>query len=830
MNVAKRLEAKDSTVRSQFSRFILVGGISTIINYSVFYALFSLGYNYLIASAVGYIVGAVFGYVFNARLTFKKKAGLSVIPYFSVYTFSLVTGLGVLKFFASSLNINPLLANLLAIGYTTMTNFLGSRYIAFNEKFRLPPFFTSRIFLFVLSLKLVFAFFFASEFLTNFFVPFVKYFVANPLSNPYQHFFDAGMTKTFPYPPLMLYILSVPYILLGIFGGPFFDIFAARLPLITADIAVFYVLYSYFRGREKYSLLFYWASPVVFYVTYIHGQLDLVPVAFLFFSVYFLVNRRYLVSAALLGAGLATKSFVFVALPLFAVYIIKKRVGLVESAGIILASLAVYAVLLMPFVFSSGFLHMVFLAEEQFRIFNLSVPLSQSLIYYILPAAYAYIIFKSLSYKKITREILFVLIGLTLTFLVTFINPARGWYVWVIPFMVYFFVKERLNFWLYAMFNVFYLLYFAFIPESDIFSVFSLISPGIAAVQTPYDWLLAIRLPANLIVNILFTALTSILLYSSYLIYTRGMKNSLLFQEKNGIPMIGISGDSGTGKTNLALSLSGFFGKSTIVYGDDLHKWERGDENWQKYTHLNPIGNRVFLNYRQIKRLKLGNSIFRPHYSHITGKFSRSVKVKPGDLIISEGLHTFFINESNDIYELKIYMDPDPSLRAFWKIKRDVKKRGYNIKDVLKQLKRREADAEKFISPQKYYSDVIVSFRPTEKITLKKDLSDLGKTVPAYLEIDVRNDFPIEDLIQALSSCVSISTEYPDHRFQRIRIEGMPSRESLVSILDGLGIDYESYEMDKNGIKGGPDGVLQIMILYCLNHRLKMISGADYYE
>ncbi len=822
MGLVERLEAGDR-IGSQFSRFVVIGGISTLINYAVFLVLYAmLSVNYLVASAAGYVVGAVFGYYFNARLTFRSRPGLSVMPYFAVYLFSLVAGLGVLRFFSVSAGIEPLFSNVISIAFTAAANFLGCRYLVFGG-LKIPSVFKSKAFLSVLALKIIFAFLLASDFMTQLFIPFVQYFVGNPLSNPYQHFIDIGNVKAFPYPPFMLLVVSVPYMLFGVFSGPFFELFAMRIPLLAADIAIFYVLYRILDGKKV--MLLYWASPVVFYITYIHGQLDIIPVALLFLSAYFLKGRQYVKSAALLGAGIAAKSFVFVALPLYLAYLIKKKIRWIGTAAFFAISLGMYAAFLVPFVFSEGFVRMVFGAEEQFRLFNLSVDLTLGLVYYIVPAAYAYILFKAFSFKRMTSDMLFVLLGMTLTFLVTFIHPERGWYMWAIPFVIYFLVKERISVWIYSAFNAAYLLYFLFVPDSDVFRVFQVVWPSISSLMTPYYMLVSAGIPSDILVNVLFTAMTSALLYLTYIIYRRGVRSGLLFQEKNGIPIIGIGGDSGSGKTTLAKTLSELFGRErvTTVYGDDIHRWERKDSNWEKYTHLNPAGNRIYLNYRQIRKLKGGATISRPHYDHGTGKFTSPSSIKPRDIIISEGLHTFFISESNSIYEIKAFLDPDPSLRVLWKLRRDMKLRGYSKKEVMKKLGQRRRDSDRFIAPQKMYADMVISYMPEGKVSF----SDIENDVPVRLQIDVKNDIPLEGFLEAASGIKSlgIEMEYHDHRFQRMVFRGGASVEDIGNLLNSLDIDYETYEIDRNGIRGGFDGILQVIFLYCLNERLKVLGG-----
>ena len=71
--------------------------------------------------------------------------------------------------------------------------------------------------------------------------------------------------------------------------------------------------------------------------------------------------------------------------------------------------------------------------------------------------------------------------------------------------------------------------------------------------------------------------------------------------------LINISGASGVGKTTIStiisLILSEPYSNVLNICGDDLHKWERGDENWDKYTHLNPKDNNLTLGESKISSL-----------------------------------------------------------------------------------------------------------------------------------------------------------------------------------------------------------------------------------
>ncbi|MFH1424495.1 MAG: GtrA family protein [archaeon] len=800
------------------SMFVIIGGLSTIVNYGLFALLFTLvGVHYLFAAGVGYVSGVMFSYAFNTKYTFRKKIGKTVFTYFLSYGVTLVMSLSLLMFLKVSLGIDPLIGNILTIGCITFVNFASCKFLVFNEKLKVPKIFKSRIFLSVLGLKIIASFVFTSDVIMTLFIPFVTSFVSNPLANPYSEFAVIN-SKAFPYPPFMLAVFSLPYVFFGLAAvkSMTITIFLIKLPLLLADIGVFYILYKLFENKEKYITYLYWCSPIIFYVNYIHGQLDIVPIALLLASMYFLTKNKFSRSAIFLGLSIATKSNVFVVIPIIFLYLLKKRKGVLDSIDIakyFLISLGIYAVFVLAFL-SPGFIKMVFLAPDQARFLYLGVNFPEGLVFYVIPALYLYLIFKTWSFKRVTKDILFMVTGVTFTLLVTLLYPLQGWYVWCIPFIVYFFIKEKkLDPWIYISFNAAYLLYFALIPASDIFNVFQRISPAIASMPTPYVILQSYGINAVLVQGLAFTALTSALLYTGYKIYVYGVKNSLIFQEKNGIPAIGICGDSGTGKTLLAEDISNFFGvdNTTVVHGDDIHKWERHDENWKKYTHLNPISNKIRFNYEQMNALKQGVEVQRASYDHDTGSFTEGHAVLPKNLLISEGLHTFFLNDENQVYELKIYLKPDETIRRKWKVERDTKKRAHSKKNVLAQLKAREQDAAKYITPQEEKADVIISY--------KKD----------GVEVDVRTDIQMDVFIERIRDIRSLSCEleYPNDKFLRMRLGGEIRRGDVEKLIEGFEVEQDDYEIDRQKIKDGYDGLMQALVLYLLNEKLRKLVGKD---
>lgn len=182
--------------------------------------------------------------------------------------------------------------------------------------------------------------------------------------------------------------------------------------------------------------------------------------------------------------------------------------------------------------------------------------------------------------------------------------------------------------------------------------------------------------------------------------------------------LIGISGESGVGKSTIANIVSLFFGiKNTLIIStDDLHKWERNNSAWNDITHLNPEANNLDLGDIHINDLSKNKIIFRSHYNHKTGYFDPPKKIEPKSTIIVEGLHAFYTKKSKSILDLKIFVDTDEDLRIHWKIIRDTEERGYTYNTALESINKRKLDGNKIRISQINDADVIIKLVPENKI------------------------------------------------------------------------------------------------------------------
>ena len=95
-------------VVKQFLRFLLIGLESTVLNYLFFLILlYFLMVNYVASYAIGFVVGTLFGFVFNKLWTFEseREAHKEIGIYFLVYLISLGIGAVLIRFIVNHFNL-----------------------------------------------------------------------------------------------------------------------------------------------------------------------------------------------------------------------------------------------------------------------------------------------------------------------------------------------------------------------------------------------------------------------------------------------------------------------------------------------------------------------------------------------------------------------------------------------------------------------------------------------------------------------------------------------------------------------------------------------------
>ena len=116
-------------------KFALTGGLATILHYTVLaISLYIFGTSAAFGTALGYLAGAVLGYVANYTFTFHSLARHSkaVLSYFVMVGVGLILNTTLVWIGADQMGWPLWVVQIGATGIVFLFNFLGSRYWVFR--------------------------------------------------------------------------------------------------------------------------------------------------------------------------------------------------------------------------------------------------------------------------------------------------------------------------------------------------------------------------------------------------------------------------------------------------------------------------------------------------------------------------------------------------------------------------------------------------------------------------------------------------------------------------------------------------------------------------
>ncbi|MBI1735319.1 MAG: hypothetical protein HYR51_09100 [Candidatus Rokubacteria bacterium] len=673
----------------------------------------------------------------------------------------------------------------------------------------------------------------ASSFLRDLFVPFVNYFVESGFANPWSHFAALDRLNSFPYPPIMLYVLAVPRWVLGVLLPAGTDtvtpahLAVMRVPLLAADLTLAGILLRWFPHRRDRVLWFYWCSPFVVYVAYWHGQLDLIPTALFAAGLALLRAGRLSLAFAMFGIALGSKSHLLVALPFVLVYA-GHEVGWLRAARLAGVTAAAYAIAVAPYVTDPGFRLMVYGSEEQARLFALRFPLEPAgLAILLAPTAIALLWLRFASYRKRNWDLLMLYLGLLFCVFVLLAPPRPGYFLWSIPFLVHFICRARdPQPLLHGAYAATYLGFFWLGRESDLFDAWRTVWPAAAGLATPHAWLAGVSPSlATTVENLLFSALEATLACLIAVMYLLGVRSNEVYRQRTAPVLVGVAGDSGSGKRVFARLVTAVLGepRTTVISGDDYHRWPRGHEMYKVFTHLNASANDLHLQREHALALSAGKAVVKGTYEHVTGRFSEERLVEPGEYVVFTGLHALAVGEQRALYDFRIFLDPDERLRRLWKVRRDSRERAYDVPAVLAALDEREQDRQAYVLPQREHAELVVCWWPAVDV----DPAQPDKDPPVTLRLQALNGFDLRGVVDALRASGGITVEYTpfvDTRWQRLALAGTIRADVLARTAEELVPNLRELTVTPRFEDDLP-GCLQLVFLACVSAKLRWRRG-----
>jgi uridine kinase len=177
--------------------------------------------------------------------------------------------------------------------------------------------------------------------------------------------------------------------------------------------------------------------------------------------------------------------------------------------------------------------------------------------------------------------------------------------------------------------------------------------------------------------------------------------------------IVGIAGGTGSGKTTLARRVQEGLGSKSVTIQHDWYYRDRVDVPFEErreinFDHPNSLENDLLVSHLQA--LKAGRAIEAPQYDFTRHtRFGETVVVEPLPVVIVEGILLFAVPELREAFDIKLFVDTDADIRAFRRIRRDIRDRGRDFESIRSQYYKTVRPMHlEFVEPSKRWADLII--------------------------------------------------------------------------------------------------------------------------
>ena len=179
--------------------------------------------------------------------------------------------------------------------------------------------------------------------------------------------------------------------------------------------------------------------------------------------------------------------------------------------------------------------------------------------------------------------------------------------------------------------------------------------------------------------------------------------------------IIGICGASGSGKSTLAREIVRKIQKKCVLLSQDAYYRDHANLPFEERAKVNYDEPGVFEHdelLNDVKRLREGKSITRKAYDYAQHRRAdmNGEMIEPADVVIIEGIHTFYDERLRELMDLRIYLRVDADVCLLRRVKRDINERGRDILGIYQQyLNSVKPMYDQYIQNYDQYADLIVN-------------------------------------------------------------------------------------------------------------------------
>lgn len=650
------------------------------------------------------------------------------------------------------------------------------------------------------------------------FLPFVSYSLNNPSLDVWQSWLDSGgRPDAFPY-GLAMFIPIASLVMFAEFIAPVnssISSISLGLLIVIYELAVLKLL-SKRTSANSIGVWIYALSPLGIYISFIHGQIDVIPTLYLLMMFVFVDKQRWSAAGIFLGLAVSAKLSFFLFVPVAIVFFAdnpRYKNGFIKmTKSFLFTSLF----LQLPLMFLSGYREMVLATPEAGRVLTYGIVLSEDFRFLVFPSIYVLLLYWLWRVGRSTTTVLLTFTGASFLGVALAAPGAIGWYIWSLPILALLSKQKNKSFiFLNLVVQVLVLLTFWGQQTGSTIRFGELI----------FDLTLGVQISQSK------QFLETLLLVSGSLLIVSILRGAIVDGDVFSIgtkPLsIAIAGDSGVGKDTLSQSLTRILGThlTTYISGDDYHIYERGDKIWNGTTHLHPNANNLHLMQVDLEKALNRELVMSRHYDHRAGRFTKPFVQKPSDLVLVNGLHALTLKATREKVDLKVYLSMDEDLRRQLKIDRDVSTRGASAQNALSNIEMRVPDFKKYIEPQEAIADLSLILVP-----LNFPFNDLNQS-NFKVQCILRNLYFAENFVRKLRSLsnVNVSHEIVQEGIEKMEIDAHSlTSEDYSSLLDVMVEHKNQLFVDQPLFASGARGLMSLLVVIGLVERRTRIRGRKF--